>query len=184
MSRRVRRRRRVLCMAYCAGCAAYHAAIAAISSSEKPLARRGMIVPGRWPGAERLHRLGDPRRRQTGQRRHRRLDRGACRVTARARAGSGRRFGRTGAERGKRQTDPDHRRPSRACGSRRSPHAPFKSWFISGIARMRLPVAAKTALSTAGAATAIVGSPTPPQKSPVGTMTVSTCGISSMRMTL
>ena len=31
---------------------------------------------------------------------------------------------------------------------------------------MRLPVAAKIAFSTAGAATAIVGSPTPPQKPP------------------
>ena len=33
---------------------------------------------------------------------------------------------------------------------------------------MRLPVAAKIAFSTAGAATAIVGSPTPPQKPPDG----------------
>jgi hypothetical protein len=33
---------------------------------------------------------------------------------------------------------------------------------------MRLPVAAKYALSTAGAATKIVGSPTPPQKPPDG----------------
>ena len=40
--------------------------------------------------------------------------------------------------------------------------------FFSGMLRMRLPVAAKIALSTAGAATAIVGSPTPPQKSPDG----------------
>ena len=60
----------------------------------------------------------------------------------------------------------------------------LKSWFITGSVRMRLPVAAKMALSTAGAATAIVGSPTPPQKSPDGTITASTFGISSMRMTL
>ena len=33
---------------------------------------------------------------------------------------------------------------------------------------MRLPVAANSPLSTAGAATAMVGSPTPPQKSPEG----------------
>ena len=39
---------------------------------------------------------------------------------------------------------------------------------MSGNVRMRLPVAAKIALSTAGAATAIVGSPTPPQKPPEG----------------
>src|SRR5262245_59472892 len=44
------------------------------------------------------------------------------------------------------------------------------SWFLSGIARMRLPVAAKNALSTAGAATKMVGSPTPPQKPPDGMM--------------
>ena len=36
-------------------------------------------------------------------------------------------------------------------------------WFFSGNERMRLPVALKNALSTAGAATQIVGSPTPPQ---------------------
>ena len=34
-------------------------------------------------------------------------------------------------------------------------------WFFSGNERIRLPVAAKIALSTAGAATQIVGSPTP-----------------------
>ncbi|MDB5405145.1 MAG: hypothetical protein JWL84_57 [Rhodospirillales bacterium] len=60
----------------------------------------------------------------------------------------------------------------------------FRSWFISGKVWMRLPVAAKMALSTAGAATAIVGSPTPPQNPPDGTSTASTCGISSIRMTL
>ena len=48
---------------------------------------------------------------------------------------------------------------------------------------MRLPVAAKIALSTAGAATEMVGSPTPPQKSLDGITIVSTFGISSMRMT-
>ena len=41
---------------------------------------------------------------------------------------------------------------------------------------MRLPVAAKIALSTAGAATKMVGSPTPPQKSPDGITIVSTWG--------
>ena len=51
-----------------------------------------------------------------------------------------------------------------------------------GVERMRLPVAAKIALSTAGAATQIVGSPTPPQKLPDGMMILSTAGISSMRM--
>ena len=37
--------------------------------------------------------------------------------------------------------------------------------FLSGRLRIGLPVAAKTALSTAGATTQMVGSPTPPQKS-------------------
>src|SRR5215217_6691871 len=63
-------------------------------------------------------------------------------------------------------------------------HALPRSWFLSGRLRMRLPVAAKIALSTAGAATAIVGSPTPPQKPPDGIAFVSTAGISSMRITL
>jgi len=49
---------------------------------------------------------------------------------------------------------------------------------------MRLPVAAKIALSTAGAATQIVGSPTPPQKPPDGMMIDSTFGISAMRIEL
>ena len=47
---------------------------------------------------------------------------------------------------------------------------------------MRLPVAAKNALSTAGAATQIVGSPTPPQKPPEGMMIASTFGICAMRI--
>jgi hypothetical protein len=54
--------------------------------------------------------------------------------------------------------------------------------FLSGRLRIGLPVAAKTALSTAGATTQIVGSPTPPQKSEVGTITVSTFGISARRI--
>ncbi len=51
-------------------------------------------------------------------------------------------------------------------------------WFFNGNERMRLPVAAKNALSTAGAATKMVGSPTPPQKPPDGTIVTSTFGIS------
>ena len=62
-------------------------------------------------------------------------------------------------------------------------HARLRSWFFRGRSRMRLPVAAKTALSTAGAATAIVGSPTPPQNPPEATMMVSTRGISSILST-
>src|SRR6185312_9373012 len=54
--------------------------------------------------------------------------------------------------------------------------------FFSGKLRTGLPVAAWMALSTAGAATQMVGSPTPPQKSLVVTMTVSTLGNSTSRM--
>src|SRR6516164_7107984 len=61
-------------------------------------------------------------------------------------------------------------------------HANEMLWFLSGIERMRLPVAAKNALSTAGAATKIVGSPTPPQKPPDGITIDSTRGISLMRI--
>ena len=52
-------------------------------------------------------------------------------------------------------------------------------WFFSGIERIRLPVARKNALSTAGAATQIVGSPTPPHGPlpPLGMMIDSTFGI-------
>ena len=57
-------------------------------------------------------------------------------------------------------------------------------WFFNGNERMRLPVAAKNALSTAGAATKMVGSPTPPQKPPDGTIVTSTFGISLMRIEL
>jgi hypothetical protein len=63
-------------------------------------------------------------------------------------------------------------------------HANEMSWFLSGTERMRLPVAAKNALSTAGAATKIVGSPTPPQNPPDGITIDSTLGISLMRITL
>ena len=50
-----------------------------------------------------------------------------------------------------------------ALAARRFVHASVMFWFFSGNDRMRLPVAAKIALSTAGAATKIVGSPTPPR---------------------
>jgi formate-dependent phosphoribosylglycinamide formyltransferase (GAR transformylase) len=60
-------------------------------------------------------------------------------------------------------------------------HANEMSWFLSGMERIRLPVAAKNALSTAGAATKIVGSPTPPQNPPDGITIDSTFGISLMR---
>jgi hypothetical protein len=71
-------------------------------------------------------------------------------------------------------TDPDR------CANRRaaSRYAKVMSCFFSGTERIRLPVAAKNALSTAGAATQIVGSPTPPQNPPDGIRIDSTFGIS------
>src|SRR5215470_2341174 len=55
-------------------------------------------------------------------------------------------------------------------------------WFFSGNVRIRLPVAAKYAFSTAGAATQIVGSPTPPQTTPDCMMIDSTFGICLIRI--
>jgi hypothetical protein len=59
-----------------------------------------------------------------------------------------------------------------------------RSVLFNGTERMRLPVAAAIALRTAGAATAMVGSPTPPTNPPDGITITSTCGISAMRITL
>jgi len=64
-----------------------------------------------------------------------------------------------------------------------SPHyASVRPWFFNGSERIRLPVAAKIALHTAGAIDAWPGSPTPPQKPPVGAITISTLGISRRRI--
>jgi len=106
------------------------------------------------------------------------------------------------------QLDPDCRRPKRnpsanavrsvyACAASREGGPPGTKRvaiaahravqipaFFSGTDRMRLPVATKIALSTAGAATAMVGSPMPPQKPPEGIRTTSTSGISAMRIRL
>src|SRR4051812_46958464 len=64
------------------------------------------------------------------------------------------------------------------------PHTISIPWFFSGTVRMRLPVALKNAFSTAGAATQMVGSPTPPQKPPEGMTIDSTFGICAMRIEL
>ena len=57
-------------------------------------------------------------------------------------------------------------------------------WFFNGKERTRLPVALKYAFSTAGAATQMVGSPTPPHGSPppLGMMIDSTGGICAIRI--
>ena len=56
--------------------------------------------------------------------------------------------------------------------------------MLSGRLRTGLPVAAWIAFMIAGTTTQIVGSPTPPQKPPDGTSTVSTFGIAAMRIEL
>jgi hypothetical protein len=61
-------------------------------------------------------------------------------------------------------------------------HANWMLWFLSGNERIRWPVALKKALSTAGPATQIVGSPTPPQKPPLGMTIDSTLGIWPIRI--
>src|SRR6266481_1129805 len=164
-------------------CAASQSAMARISTSEKPLAIRPMTVEGR--SSERKASIAAtissgsrPRIRGTG-------------VFTVALAGwqPEQELAPGGASAAAALTAPPNEasstKPRIACRSTaRARQVEFRPWFINGSERMRLPVAAKIALSTAGAATAIVGSPTPPQKSPVGRMTVSTCGISSMRITL
>ena len=102
---------------------------------------------------------------------------GGGRVAARAGHRAGRRPGRRPGVGGGQDRHP---RPQREA-SGGAGHA--RLWFFSGRVRMRLPVAAKMAFSTAGAATAMVGSPTPPQKPPDGMTMVSTSGISAMRIT-
>ncbi len=63
-----------------------------------------------------------------------------------------------------------------------SVYANRRSWFFSGNDRIRRPVAAKIAFNTAGAATKMVGSPTPPQNPPEGTKTHSTFGMLAIRI--
>ena len=60
--------------------------------------------------------------------------------------------------------------------------ASVSPWFFRGSERIRLPVAAKIALHTAGAIDAWPGSPTPPQNPPEGASTTSTLGISRRRI--
>ena len=71
---------------------------------------------------------------------------------------------------------------SEDCGRLLTSYTIWMPWFFSGNERMRLPVAAKYAFSTAGAATQTVGSPTPPQKPPEGMMIDSILGICAMRI--
>ena len=59
----------------------------------------------------------------------------------------------------------------------------FRASARIGRLRMRLPVAAKMALVTAGAMGGVPGSPMPPGASPLWMMRTSTCGVASKRST-
>ena len=120
---------------------------------------------GRWPfaGTKRRQRLGHLLRVAPGQRQ--------CRAVT---TGTGRRSGRW-----RRSCRQNHYQPK--AGS--PPHVARRSPGLNGNARIRLPVAAKIAFNTAGPATAMVGSPTPPQNPPDGTSTVSTFGMPASRIT-
>ena len=146
-------------------CPAHHAAIASVSSCENPLAIRSITVAGLVPArnasiATTISPASRPVSTGSGATppwQPEQLD---------APGGGGR-----GAQ---------HHRQHRDATN---PHACARSCCRSGSVRMRLPVAAKIAFSTAGPATAIVGSPTPPQKPPDGAMIVSTFGMSAIRIT-
>ncbi len=147
-----------------------------ISSSEKPLAMRSMTVAGRW--AERKSSIAamiaarsSPASRGTGD-------------VTRADAGW-----QPEHDAARQAAPPMPPRPPRSMqhpiAAARPPRIAYTiwtPWFFSGNVRMRLPVAAKNAFSTAGAATQIVGSPTPPQKPPDGMTIDSTFGICAMRI--
>ena len=65
----------------------------------------------------------------------------------------------------------------------RLPNHYAKSSWRMGRRRMRLPVAWKMALHTAGAIPGVLASPAPPEAFWLGTMWTSTAGIPSMRNT-
>src|SRR5215467_8529754 len=78
--------------------------------------------------------------------------------------------------------DKRRRHVSRSTKAAYIAYTSWMPWFFNGTERRRLPVALKNAFSTAGAATQIVGSPTPPQTSPEGMMIDSTLGICAIRI--
>src|SRR5215470_12539894 len=97
-------------------------------------------------------------------------------MTPGARRRSGRRLRGGGAHRG------DRDEPDRRGENLHRAYTSVMPWFLSGNVRMRLPVAAENAFRTAGAATQMVGSPTPPQNPPDGMMIDSTFGIWAIRI--
>ena len=146
------------------------------------LKRRGATRRSRsWSAVEARADAGEARRQSARvhvvDARHRVAEDAKPRAAAGddRRAAASRRRRSTAARTPARRARPGRRARSRAASvphpSRRracARQAFFRLVFASGRSRMRLPVAAKIAFSTAGAATAIVGSPTPPQKPPDG----------------
>ena len=159
-------------------CAPYQAAMALISSSEKPLAMRPITVPGSWPGLEALHRGHDRRRIAADEPRHRGVGYSGRRMAARARCRPRRRVGRPG---GQSRSD---RRQEEDCGSqqaraghvealrrRRPPIGRSNSDVLQVVVLQRqranaLPVAAKIVLHSAGAAAATGGRRSRPAAAP------------------
>src|SRR5260370_19269930 len=135
--------------------------MAAISESEKPLAMRSIAAAGRCPARKACISVtiaggGRPTRRATGvgsaalaewQPEQELAPGGASGATALA--GPVRETNTANPMIVRRNT------VSAFTAAERSPigQAELKSWFISGSERIRFPVAAKIALSTAGAAT-------------------------------
>jgi len=147
-----------------------------ISSSVNPLAIRSITVPVRAPErnscmARTMLAWSRPARRGTGE-----ATRGEAgwHPEHEAAPGGGGSADTTAA--------PTDRQAMAAATARRTAYTIWMPWFFSGNVRMRLPVAAAIAFSTAGAATQIVGSPTPPQDPPDGMMIDSTLGIWAIRI--
>ncbi len=155
---------------------AYQAAIAWISSSVKPLAIRSMTVAARCPERKSCMALtiaarSSPASRGTGD-------------VTRVEAGWQPEHDAAPAGGSADATAAAAIEAIPIAAARVLPivYTSVMPWFFSGNVRMRLPVAAKNALRTAGAATQIVGSPTPPQNPPDAMMIDSTFGICAIRI--
>lgn len=155
-------------------CAASHCAMARVSSGVKPLAMRFISVASRPPernasmavsisSAERFFKDGNSVSPAPWHPRQADAPGGDCETSG----GSA----RAGPQRQKRSaaSAPPVVVAKRNVFRSFMDQALRRSKFFNGTSRRRLPVAAKMALSTAGAATKIVGSPTPPQNPPDGT---------------
>jgi len=147
-----------------------------ISASVKPLAIRSMTVAGRFPErkssmALMIRAWSSPARRGTGDVTRAEVEWQPEHAAAPA-----------GGSAAAPPAAAIEASPIAAARMPRTDYTIWMPWFFSGNVRMRLPVAAANAFSTAGAATQIVGSPTPPQNPPDGMMIASTFGICEIRI--